>query len=877
MKNLFFAYLLSVALAVQLGRCDCPASTDVAQECVSKDNETDDLTRLLDHPMTISNLTDGIVHELGIGNFASVIGSSSLTFTLFYDSNDLSPALKKKLMILDVLAAEFSRTKHNAFFLRNLKINFAKLDIRKNQHIRYLWSVGGTHKGIGDAYANFYRFYDSLDKSWSEIPNDMINSKTFMNLNSNQLPTFPSIFMLFLGETFDVLNCIDESEKIGDEKVQDTDFVMVSTWLRNHIRDNLHFFTESPGRPRLPFKESKDGPTPMLRSQVTKEKLRKKRYESMDPMENINWKHADWMAKQKNSSNLASFDETFYYIQFDEQGDSFFKYKLDDGIQGEYDAEIMESLSYIIRRYLAWADSYENLWDDDRRKREDERTNFGLYLKQMDEQLKDMIFSVFDDLEQGHTSLLLGVNDVPGLRKYFEEMIFGYGRSPSSLENYLQENYFSKKDIDKNLDLFERIRDYMRVREEVGVEKTKYAPYFRTLWIKWFAIMADFVENMTRHYLAYLEAHPEEKRENHYHFEPLDVLDMEDPRNFDLLGNYDEFDRRYVQQRKPVIFSNVGMTDPFNYTLDFLVEVCGSADVTTRIRQSYALGENLANRWGGLKPYELPDDLMTKHRLREDSEPERLLSLEQFIGLMERFDDIYLHDFALKEDCSSLFWFKTPYDPPEQQFFRIPWVIGAYDLLQRLPLSSFADTWPSLFIGRKGTNSKLHIDAGATGFWMYLISGQKRWVIYDRAERPFLYEQIQRNSFIAEILALNSTSNERNQSSIHDYFDATYPLVKRANAELRAYEIVQEPGQLLYIPPETPHAVENLDDIVGLAFNIVPRSGIAEHLHEDIHHRRKFNNLEITLRYLKEASGAFSPMETVEPLRITLGEFSAQY
>ena len=61
------------------------------------------------------------------------------------------------------------------------------------------------------------------------------------------------------------------------------------------------------------------------------------------------------------------------------------------------DAVLMKKLAKLAEVYLAWADCYENLWDDERKAREDERTNYGFYLKQMNLQVKDMLFSVFED------------------------------------------------------------------------------------------------------------------------------------------------------------------------------------------------------------------------------------------------------------------------------------------------------------------------------------------------------------------------------------------------------------------------------------------------------------------------------------------------
>jgi hypothetical protein len=357
---------------------------------------------------------------------------------------------------------------------------------------------------------------------------------------------------------------------------------------------------------------------------------------------------------------------------------------------------------------------------------------------------------------------------------------------------------------------------------------------------------------------------------------------MNDPQNFPLLSDYDEFERRYTMQRKPVVLSNVALTTT-NWTVDYLVETCGFIDVTQSVKKSHNVHEQGNDEWGGLTDFELPIELMTKQRRailedeEEDDDDAYALSLEQFVALAERLDDLYLHDYSIWKKCAALFNDKTPYDPFEQQYFRIPSVIGSYDLLQRIGHSPYMYSWPSLFIGRKGSNSKLHVDSGATGFWMYLVSGRKRWVVYDEAERPFLYEAFLDSSFAANVLMLHSTPNVTYNERVNDFFDVKFPLLNRPHTESKGYEFVQEAGQLIYIPPNSPHAVENLDDIVGIAYNLIPRAGVAKHLHHLMHSTNNFAALEIALRYwITEPSHRSTPTQTVDPLYATLGEYISQ-
>jgi hypothetical protein len=154
---------------------------------------------------------------------------------------------------------------------------------------------------------------------------------------------------------------------------------------------------------------------------------------------------------------------------------------------------------------------------------------------------------------------------------------------------------------------------------------------------------------------------------------------------------------------------------------------------------------------------------------------------------------------------------------------------------------------------------------------MYLISGRKRWIIYEHSEKPFIYENVKEGLFLAEVLSLNK-DKETNSD-----FDKRYPLLRRAaEPGSGGYEFIQEPGQLVYIPPDGPHAVENLEDTVGVSFNLVARGGVARHLHDMIQSEDRYSELEPLLRYLLNDVGRNQLGESKDPLYTTFAEYMAQ-
>jgi len=71
-------------------------------------------------------------------------------------------------------------------------------------------------------------------------------------------------------------------------------------------------------------------------------------------------------------------------------------------------------------------------------------------------------------------------------------------------------------------------------------------------------------------------------------------------------------------------------------------------------------------------------------------------------------------------------------------------------------------------------------------------------------------------------------------------------------------------------------AVENMEDTIGLAMNIVPREGIAEHLHSQIH-TLEFGIVDLAMNYLLFEDNAYLPAITTNPLYTSFGEYKAQY
>jgi hypothetical protein len=97
----------------------------------------------------------------------------------------------------------------------------------------------------------------------------------------------------------------------------------------------------------------------------------------------------------------------------------------------------------------------------------------------------------------------------------------------------------------------------------------------------------------------------------------------------------------------------------------------------------------------------------------------------------------------------------------------------------------FADAWPSLFVGAKGTQSDVHVDSIGSHFWMALMEGVKQWTVWSPAAAPLLSPRYYEGSL-----------------------DATFQcrdVGERWTATLR-------PGEVIFVPAHAPHRALNTTD-----------------------------------------------------------------
>lgn len=166
------------------------------------------------------------------------------------------------------------------------------------------------------------------------------------------------------------------------------------------------------------------------------------------------------------------------------------------------------------------------------------------------------------------------------------------------------------------------------------------------------------------------------------------------------------------------------------------------------------------------------------------------------------------------DECSPsgryLYDLSIPHKLPELlEWWRLPRYF-AHDYLQqtRIP-HRYKGSWPTLFIGASGTSSTTHVDRWHGHFWMVQVAGVKRWTLWAPENIELLRPRW-------ECTRLDPS------------FPSLAELAEDAEVQSRKVVIELHPGEVLFVPGGTPHAVENLTATIAYAGNFVDDSNIGE-------------------------------------------------
>jgi histone arginine demethylase JMJD6 len=109
-------------------------------------------------------------------------------------------------------------------------------------------------------------------------------------------------------------------------------------------------------------------------------------------------------------------------------------------------------------------------------------------------------------------------------------------------------------------------------------------------------------------------------------------------------------------------------------------------------------------------------------------------------------------------------------------------------------------------IGPKRSGTTVHRDPLGTGAWNAVTHGYKRWVLFEPKENRIL------------VKARKYRQKGEDDEAIH-YFDNMLPRMREANPTINIYEVVQGPGDIIFVPGQWWHGVVNLTDTIAVTHN----------------------------------------------------------
>lgn len=170
----------------------------------------------------------------------------------------------------------------------------------------------------------------------------------------------------------------------------------------------------------------------------------------------------------------------------------------------------------------------------------------------------------------------------------------------------------------------------------------------------------------------------------------------------------------------------------------------------------------------------------------------------------------YYADYIRKQqDDSPLYLFETNVDDngyirPLTEDFKIPDIF---------PHDWFAlineDARPPhrwFCIGPKRSGTTVHTDPLGTAAWNVITHGCKHWVLMDPKESK-------------RVVKGKDLIKDGEDDEAIMYFDFILPRIKRAHPELRIWEGLQHPGEVIFVPGDWWHGVVNTEDCVAVTQN----------------------------------------------------------
>ncbi|KAL4646474.1 jmjC domain-containing protein 4-like [Arapaima gigas] len=181
-----------------------------------------------------------------------------------------------------------------------------------------------------------------------------------------------------------------------------------------------------------------------------------------------------------------------------------------------------------------------------------------------------------------------------------------------------------------------------------------------------------------------------------------------------------------------------------------------------------------------------------------NSNPKQILPFKEFINYWKEYIQnghsstrgcLYLKDWHMTREFPELGAYSTPV------FFSSDWLNEYWDTIE-------VDDYRFVYMGPKGSWTPFHADVFHSYSWSANICGRKKWILYPPGQEEFLRD-------CHGNLAYDVTAPALKDKNLYPrYEEACQPL-----------EIIQEAGEIIFVPSGWHHQVYNLEDTISINHN----------------------------------------------------------
>ncbi|XP_061163826.1 2-oxoglutarate and iron-dependent oxygenase JMJD4-like [Saccostrea echinata] len=159
-------------------------------------------------------------------------------------------------------------------------------------------------------------------------------------------------------------------------------------------------------------------------------------------------------------------------------------------------------------------------------------------------------------------------------------------------------------------------------------------------------------------------------------------------------------------------------------------------------------------------------------------------------GHPDSMDNLYLKDWHFKREFPEYKAYETP------RVFTSDWLNEFWDTKED------KDDYRFVYMGPKGSWTPFHADVFRSFSWSANICGKKKWIFYPPGEEENLCSKY--GHLVYDV----------NSSDLDDVI--LYPNYTKVKSRL---EIIQEAGEIIYVPSGWHHQVYNLEDTISINHN----------------------------------------------------------